>query len=82
MLLSILFSDYQTWVMAEVKGALQFDDAQVAGRVYPERADDVAWEMNSWPAWGLVLEKLYGPETDPATWQKYDSLKKYLFDFK
>lgn len=74
---------------------------KVAGRVYPERADDVAWENElvgfrvygpgtqkkgeksfgydiffKYPDKGLVLEKLYGPETDPATWQKYDSLKR------
>lgn len=72
-----------------------------AGRVYPERADDLAWEneLNGYRAYGpatqakgergfgydiffkhktdsLILEKLYGPETDPATWQKADSLRK------
>lgn len=72
-----------------------------AGRLYPERADDMAWEneMNGYRVYGpatqakgergfgydlffkhktddLILEKLYGPETDPATWQKVDSLQK------
>lgn len=72
----------------------------VAGRVYPERADDVAWENEivgfraygpatqkkgerafgydlffKYSDKGLVLEKLYGPETSPATWAKVDSLR-------
>lgn len=71
----------------------------VSGRLYPERADDVAWENElvgfrvygpatqakgeksygydiffKYPDNGLVLEKLYEPETDPATWIKHDSL--------
>ena len=71
----------------------------VAGRFYPERADDVAWENDKvgfriyGPATqakgersygydiffkyqdkGLVLERLYEPETNPATWVKRDSL--------
>lgn len=74
-------------------------DAVVAGRLYPERADDVAWENDKvgfriyGPATqakgeksygydiffkyqdkGLVLERLYEPETNPATWVKRDSL--------
>lgn len=74
---------------------------KVSGRIYPERADDVAWENElvgfrvygpgtqkkgersfgydiffKYPDKGLVLEKLYGPETDPATWAKHDSLAK------
>ncbi len=74
-------------------------DALVAGRLYPERADDVAWENEKvgfriygpatqkkgersfgydiffkYPDKGLVLEKLYEPETNPATWVKRDSL--------
>lgn len=73
--------------------------AEVAGRLYPERADDVAWENDrvgfriygpatqakgersfgydiffKYPDKGLVLEKLYEPETNPATWVKRDSL--------
>lgn len=73
--------------------------AAVAGRLYPERADDVAWENDrvgfriygpatqakgersfgydiffKYPDKGLVLEKLYEPETNPATWVKRDSL--------
>lgn len=72
-----------------------------SGRLYPERADDLAWEneLNGYRAYGpatqakgergfgydiffkhatddQILEKLYGPETDPATWQKVDSLYK------
>lgn len=72
-----------------------------SGRLYPERADDMAWEneVNGYRAYGpatqakgergfgydiffkhktddQILEKLYGPETDPATWQKADSLRK------
>lgn len=72
----------------------------VAGRIYPERADDVAWENEivgfrvygpgtqkkgeraygydlffKYPDKGLVLEKLYEPETSPATWVKVDSLR-------
>lgn len=75
--------------------------ALTAGRLYPERADDLAWEneVNGYRAYGpstqnkgeralgydvffkhktdsLILEKLYGPETSPATWQKADSLRK------
>lgn len=71
------------------------------GRLYPERADDMAWEnqLNGYRAYGpttqkrgergygydlffkhatddQILEKLYGPETDPASWQKVDSLSK------
>lgn len=74
---------------------------KVSGRIYPERADDVAWENElvgfrvygpgtqkkgeksfgydiffKYPDRGLVLENLYGPETNPATWEKYDSLKR------
>lgn len=76
-------------------------DTLVCGRLYPERADDVAWENEyvgfraygpatqakgekaygydiffKYPGKGLVLEKLYGPETSPATWAKVDSLRK------
>ena len=72
----------------------------VTGRVYPERADDLAWEneLQGFRAYGPatqrkgerafgydiffkhrnerpVLEDLYGPETDPATWRKADSLR-------
>lgn len=71
----------------------------VAGRLYPERADDVAWENElvgfriygpgtqakgersfgydlflKYHDKGLVVEKLYEPETNPATWIKRDSL--------
>ncbi len=71
------------------------------GRLYPERADDLAWENDlvgfraygpatqakgekaygydiffKYPQHGLVLEKLYAPETDPATWAKVDSLRR------
>lgn len=81
----------------------QKDSAQepkVAGRFYPERADDLAWENElvgfraygpgtqakgerafgydlffKYPDKGLVVEKLYAPETDPATWRKVDSLR-------
>lgn len=74
-------------------------EAAVAGRLYPERADDVAWENDKvgfriygpatqakgeksygydiffkYPDKGLVLERLYEPETNPATWEKHDSL--------
>ncbi|MCM1490204.1 MAG: DUF4861 domain-containing protein [Muribaculum sp.] len=74
-------------------------EAAVAGRLYPERADDVAWENEivgfriygpatqakgeesygydiffKYPDKGLVLERLYEPETNPATWEKHDSL--------
>lgn len=74
-------------------------ESLVAGRLYPERADDVAWENEKvgfriygpatqakgersfgydiffkYPDKGLVLEKLYEPETNPATWVKRDSL--------
>ena len=78
---------------------LRVYDALVAGRLYPERADDVAWENEivgfriygpatqakgeksygydiffKYPDNGLVLERLYEPETNPATWVKRDSL--------
>lgn len=71
------------------------------GRVYPERADDIAWENElvgfraygpatqakgekafgydiffKHPTTDQILEALYGPETDPATWQKADSLRR------
>lgn len=74
-------------------------EAVVAGRLYPERADDVAWENEKvgfriygpatqakgersfgydiffkYPDKGLVLERLYEPETNPSTWVKRDSL--------
>lgn len=70
------------------------------GRIYPERADDLAWENDlvgfraygpatqakgerafgydiffKYPSEEPVLEKLYGPETDPATWARVDSLR-------
>lgn len=73
----------------------------VSGRIYPERADDIAWEnelvgfriygpatqLKGETAFGYdvflkhptedqILEKLYQPETDPATWVKVDSLRK------
>ena len=73
----------------------------VSGRLYPERADDVAWENElvgfriygpatqkkgekafgydiffKHPTCELILEKLYEPETNPATWVKVDSLRK------
>lgn len=75
-------------------------DALVFGRLYPERADDIAWENDlvgfriygpatqakgekafgydiffKYPGTGLVVEDLYRPETDPATWVKVDSLR-------
>ena len=75
-------------------------DSKAEGRVYPERADDLAWENDivgfraygpttqrkgeraygydiffKYPDKGLVLEKLYGPETSPKTWQTVDSLR-------
>lgn len=75
-------------------------DALVFGRLYPERADDIAWENDlvgfriygpatqakgekafgydiffKYPGTGLVVEELYRPETDPATWVKVDSLR-------
>lgn len=74
--------------------------AVVAGRLYPERADDVAWENENvgfriygpatqakgekafgydiffkHPTEDLIVERLYAPETDPATWEKVDSLR-------
>lgn len=76
-------------------------DNLTSGRLYPERADDMAWEneVNGYRVYGpatqakgergfgydiffkhatpeQILEKLYGPETDPATWQKADSLRQ------
>ena len=73
----------------------------VYGRLYPERADDVAWENEvvgfriygpgtqkknekaygydiffKHPTCDLIVEKLYEPETNPATWVKVDSLRK------
>ncbi len=81
--------------------ATGYAENKVAGRIYPERADDVAWENElvgfrvygpgtqkkgersfgydiffKYPDKGLVLERLYEPETNPATWAKYDSLAK------
>ncbi len=75
-------------------------DAVATGRLYPERADDLAWENDlvGFRAYGPstqakgeraygydiffkhptpepVLEKLYGPETDPRTWATVDSLR-------
>ncbi len=72
----------------------------VSGRIYPERADDIAWENENvgfriygpatqakgekafgydiffkHPTSELILERLYEPETSPATWQKVDSLR-------
>ena len=72
-----------------------------SGRLYPKRADDLAWENDivgfraygpatqakgekaygydiffKYPQNGLVLEKLYAPETDAATWEKVDSLRR------
>lgn len=71
-----------------------------SGRLYPERADDVAWEnelvgfriygpgtqKKNERAYGYdiffkhhtkeqILEKLYAPETSPATWVTVDSLR-------
>lgn len=76
------------------------EGAVVFGRLYPERADDIAWENDlvgfriygpatqakgekafgydiffKYPGSGLVVEDLYRPETDPATWMKVDSLR-------
>lgn len=75
-------------------------DSVTMGRVYPERADDIAWENElvgfraygpgtqnkgekafgydiffKYPSAEPVLERLYAPETNPATWQKVDSLR-------
>lgn len=74
---------------------------KVSGRIYPERADDIAYEnelvgfriygpatqIKGEKAFGYdiflkhpteeqIVEKLYRPETDPATWAKVDSLRK------
>lgn len=74
--------------------------AVVQGRIYPERADDIAWEnefvgfriygpatqAKGERAYGYdiffkhpnpepILERLYEPETSPATWRKVDSLR-------
>ena len=74
-------------------------NARVAGRVFPERSDDLSWENElvgfrlygpatqkkgerafgydiffKYPDRGLVLELLYGPETNPLTWEIRDSL--------
>lgn len=74
--------------------------AVTTGRLYPERADDIAWENDlvgfrvygpatqakGEKAFGYdiffkhpdrvpVLERLYEPETNPATWIKADSLR-------
>lgn len=74
--------------------------AIAVGRLYPERADDIAWENDlvGFRAYGPatqakgekafgydiffkhpnaepVLERLYEPETNPATWVKVDSLR-------
>lgn len=71
-----------------------------SGRLYPERADDIAWEnelvgfriygpgtqKKNERAYGYdiffkhhtpeqILEKLYAPETSPATWVIVDSLR-------
>lgn len=76
------------------------NEANVFGRFYPERADDLAWENDlvgfrvygpatqakgerafgydlffKYPDKGLVVEQLYAPETDPATWRTVDSLR-------
>ena len=83
-----------------VRDTLPAYDSKAQGRVYPERADDLAWENDivgfraygpttqrkgeraygydiffKYPDKGLVLEKLYGPETSPKTWQTVDSLR-------
>ena len=75
-------------------------ETMACGRLYPERADDIAWENDlvgfraygpatqrkgekafgydiffKYPGKGLVVEELYRPETDPATWVKVDSLR-------
>lgn len=83
-----------------VRDTMPTYDSKAQGRVYPERADDLAWENDivgfraygpttqrkgeraygydiffKYPDKGLVLEKLYGPETSPKTWQTVDSLR-------
>lgn len=83
-----------------VRDTMPTYDSKAEGRVYPERADDLAWENDivgfraygpttqrkgeraygydiffKYPDKGLVLEKLYGPETSPKTWQTVDSLR-------
>lgn len=76
------------------------DRSVATGRIYPERADDIAWENEfvGFRAYGPatqakgekafgydiffkhpnpepVLERLYEPETNPATWVTVDSLR-------
>lgn len=90
----------QTAYFVSPSDTLHIYDSVATGRIYPERADDIAWENDyvgyriygpttqakgekafgydiffKHPTPEPILEKLYAPETDPATWVKVDSLR-------